>query len=500
MTEKSPTGLEQFRVIQTGKHGVSEKEKRQSDQVPVYTLSPKDKEVIARLEDRIKEIRNNFTSRNVIMTPEDKQRVEEKNYSIKKAEMWSQDVFGDSGSDVEVRQDKIKKMNRFGRFVNAVKTIFVEPRRLRSLLGAGIATVGMAHSASVLAESTGKVDTTTTIETEGEIPSQQLPIETVVLEEKTITPSQAKEAILNRSGDLSPEYLEAAKNIFEQTEKEKYAPFEEKLRKIEGAKEERIPFGARVWYSRNNSWSHADGVAKFQNHVGEADIIDYVKGGKNPNVICDKEGVPRVWVVVEDEKYEEKAIKLFKESIKWLGKNKMPDMLESASENGLCVFFVANTDPDRGPNSVWLNQWGVVCLNQSSQNIKGIKDLNLRNQYLTALIAEPPGIISQQLTTSLGLWDSLVVNSSHSEVTKSLIAGYVTEELRGKDKDGIYESYADSFPKKAIRWAQQFASQGVTVDGPVTKKLLVLLNEVIRVPGFGTLENIDTYNKAISNW
>lgn len=373
-------------------------------------------------------------------------------------------------------------------------------RRAKAALLA-ILTVTGPIAGEVRAESDQTQTDKTATETAGVMPSQQLQIETLDSKEGIITPKQVKEAIMNlNTNSVSPEYLGAAKDIFEKWEESTFGPYEDRLRKIEGAKEERIPFGARVWYCRNYAWSHADDVAKFQDYLGEIDIIDYVKGGKNPNVICDKEGNPRVWIVVKDKKYERKAIKSFSEAIKWYKDNQLPDMLESASENGLCVFFVANTEPDMPSYSSWLNQWGVVSINQNSENTKGIKDNIIRNQYISALINEPYGIIFEQVAIALNLWDSIVVTTGHAEVIKSFIPQYVSEVLKGKDKDGLYEMYADNFRQASLHWAQIYAKQGVTSDGLLTKRLLELMAEFVRIPGFGTLKNVETYNQAMASW
>lgn len=368
------------------------------------------------------------------------------------------------------------------------------------ILAAGLAItgVGVGGENEVRAETKNAVSE---IVIAGEMPSQQLQIETLETEKTIITPKQVKEAIMNLStNSVSPEYLGAAKDIFEKWEESTFGPYEERLRKMEGVKEERVPFCARVWYCRNEAKSHADELVKFQDYLGETDIIAYAKGEKNANVICDKEGNPRVWMVVADKKFEKKAIKSFNEAIKWYKENKMPDMLESASENGSCVFFVANTDPDKGSSSAWLNEWGEICLNQNSENTKGIPDKNIRNQYISALVVEPYGIVFKQVTSALDLFAGPAINTGNNEVVKSLVAVYVAEELSGVDKDGYYEGFAEGFLGMAKMFAKNYSRQGVTIDGPLTKRLLELMDEFARIPGFGSLKDVETYNQAMANW
>lgn len=316
------------------------------------------------------------------------------------------------------------------------------------------------------------------------------------------TINQIREYILNESGTepLSTKQLEMARIICEEKRIEKFETIEAELRAIEGAKEERVPFGARVLYCHRNSDNESDSVLKFQNFFTEDDVISYVKGGENDMVLCDSEGKPQIWMVVADEKIEKKALKGVKDAIKWYKDNKMTDIMETSVENGLSVLFIAAAYPGMASSGVWLNEWGLTCLNQNYENTKKLAGENWRFQYIRALWVEPYGIRFWQMSKALNLFDNLYTELGMLEVVKSLIAGYVAEDMRDKDKDGTYALFADAYPESAINFAKDFTRYGVEVNGPNTKKLVQLMAELVRIPGFGNLKEVITYNKAMENW
>lgn len=136
-----------------------------------YIPSAEDERLIASLEAKIEEIKFNLANSSVIMTPGDKLREKERQESASKTAKHIQNIFSDEIS--KPKDVPTKETSRISRFFGEVKRIFTEPKRLRSLVGAGIAAFGIAHSASVWAESTGEVDTNTTIETDREMLSQK---------------------------------------------------------------------------------------------------------------------------------------------------------------------------------------------------------------------------------------------------------------------------------------------------------------------------------------
>lgn len=508
MTEKGLIRAESFDMAKTRRPGVDKKPDRVTGLDFGYVPTPEDQKLIADLEAKIEKIKFNLENPCLIMTLEDKQKEQERQASVTRADENIRNIFGDKGPNFEVGKDKEKiKTSKIIPFINAARKIFTEPKRLRSLFGAGIAAMGIGRAALTVAESGGEGNTETTIKTEGEMPSQKSNMGSETTSEvspvpaETYTVEQVKDSIINgpEVTPLPTAKVEVAKEAFKAWKERDFGSIEAELR-LKGGLEKRVLGDARVIYCLRNSKQF--GNLKLQDYLTEEEVVAHCKGEENKKVIYCKDKEKFIWLVVADKKIEEKAMKGAKDAIKWYKDNEMPDMLESAVENGLCVLFSANTHPERRSSSMWLNRAGVICLNQCLENTKKLTNINWRNQYISALFVEPYGILFHQISEALNLFDNnldgAMKNSGNVEVIKSLIAGYIAEVLKGKDKDRIYETFADEFSGAAVNFARDYAKYGVTVDGPQTKRFLALMADFVRIPGFGSLKNVPTYNMAMT--
>jgi hypothetical protein len=290
-------------------------------------------------------------------------------------------------------------------------------------------------------------------------------------------------------------------------EAESFDTIERELRNVDGYQEERVSFCARVLYCLRNAHNTCDYVVKIQDYLNYNEVIAYLTGGENSDVLCNDAGKPCLWMVVADKDIEEKARTGMNSALQWYKENRMPDMLTCAgvNGNGASIFFVANTHADRGTESVWLDEWGEICLNQGVKNSTKLSNIAWRNQYILALWVEPYGIRYYQLSNALGLFQNESEgpwrNGGYCEVVKSLMAGYVAEALLELDEDNIaYSVCASSFPVIADDFARSYAKFGVTTDGSQTKRLLALMADFAYIPGFESLKNVSTYNQVISEW
>lgn len=299
-------------------------------------------------------------------------------------------------------------------------------------------------------------------------------------------------------GPLSAEQFELAKRIFNEWREKELKPYLQLLRAEEGIVEERIPFCARVWYCVAGTKTKELNGKKLSFDLTREEIFEYAKGSENENVICNEEGEPMIWMVVNDKKIEEKAKKGFSRAINWYKENGMPDILESAAENGMSVYYVANTFADSGASLVWLDQWGQVCVDSGYDNTKGLSEKYWENMPKLALWVEPYGIKFFQVMEALKAYESEDRNRGNNEVVKSLIAGYVAQALvNGGNEDKTIKIDAESFPIAADSFAKDYSEYDVTVDGAGTRRLLWLMADFARIPGFGSLRDVPTFVEAM---
>ena len=298
-------------------------------------------------------------------------------------------------------------------------------------------------------------------------------------------------------GPLSAEQLELAKSTFIVWQENEFGPYEEKLRALEGIDERRVPFIAKVWYCRNESQIQALNGKKLSYDLPEEELFDYVKGGENDDVYCDKNGIPRVWIKVNDERIEDKVKEGFSGAIEWYRAYGMPDILESVTENGMSVYYVADFFPGSSIALTFLDQWGQVSSNVSFNNTKELGKTSFVNISIINLWVESYGIKYLQVQDALKAYLSGDINRGNCEVVKSLIAGYVAQAGRGND-DELISNLAKSFPVAADTFAKDYSEYGVTLDGVETRRLLWLMADFVRIPGFGSLRDVPTFVEAMN--
>lgn len=450
------------------KHKVLKKEQRAVGPDFDYIPTDEDKRLIASLDAKIEKIKFNLEHGGVIMTPGDKLREKERQESASKTDKLIQDIFG-NGTINPKDSVSVKKTSRIGRIFGEVKRIFTEPRRLRSLLGAGIAAVGIVRATSALAESTDEIDTTTTIKAEGEMLSQNsdfIPggnggggseVE-VAVSPIEITDEYKREVVDQimdfRGPEIAPIPTEKIRNIFSNWVEEKFGPYRQELKDLGAENEKRIIFGAKSLFAYDNSGkleAYNANDDKFQNHILRQEIIDFVLTGNHEDVFVDKNG-NMAWIITADKKADKKIKKGFKDAIDRFAKNGIYDALESACNNGFCILFSSKTQPENNAGATFFNQYGVIWQNFDSKNIGDVKIVNIETRNL---LVEPPGIIYLQYCNSLkysydfGNWFGL------TEFVKDSIASCVALTL--DDKDGLYQSYGESFKGMAQDYLKDFS-------------------------------------------
>lgn len=297
------------------------------------------------------------------------------------------------------------------------------------------------------------------------------------------TENTTKEFMSYQTPEPTPVPTERVRNVLEAWRDQIFSPYRKELKDLGAENESRIDFGSRMLYAYDYSKDMKGGNEsdKFQNYISRQEIVDYVLGGENDDVLCNEAGEPRLWLVNMNDDMKEAC----KGSFSWFKKNKAPDAMDSIYNNGACVIFTTLTDPDRGPGSVLLTEFGVISPNMTPDNIKQYKNKNaLMTDFARMEFVESYGIAYWQVMKFMNIssFDKL----GNMEVVKSLIAATVSKDLGYKDLYKHFNGVANDFAKL----------YKISLKDPLIKRQLQLLADLIKPVGLNSLRDSKSFVKT----
>lgn len=231
-------------------------------------------------------------------------------------------------------------------------------------------------------------------------------------------------------------------DIVKENEEKMLAPYRIELKEKGVTDEEWVYFGANLLNAWDKSLNVGNNVSnKFQNYIERDQILDICLKKDVSKVLLRVDGNPGVLMVNCNEKVE----KALKGGINWYQKNKVPDIVDKLSDNGMCIFCpLIFQDP--GPLYGTFNTYGVFFINITKERLKELDDRGLEFNFERMAYVESIGIQYLKFMDSINYrYDYFTVT-----VTKDVLARDSADEMFKLTNIKEYKSFASHYNNQAI--------------------------------------------------
>jgi len=292
---------------------------------------------------------------------------------------------------------------------------------------------------------------------------------------REITPSY-KASILEmimdyESANPTPIPIEDVRNIHDSWIEQALTPYKQWFIELGATDENRINFGAGVFYAYRHSVLFGDIGSQllFQDFISSREIIEYVLGGESNNVYVDENGKPLILMVnmTDDMK------KAFSDSIELLKQRGFTNVSDFIRDCGVYVFFTAETQPDEGFSSCLLDEYGVISPNMSEKNTKRHMK-RIPQVFAEDILVESLGVAYIQMVDSLGL--NTIMNRpdiiGNIEIIKDDIAADLSQILYLKSKDKNFKVFSNDILEQSKVYEKRY---NLSIDSAWTKRQIDLI-------------------------
>lgn len=294
-----------------------------------------------------------------------------------------------------------------------------------------------------------------------------------------VTP-EYKKITLEAINDISvPLPVDRMKNELEVWRIEKYESNKEFFRNLGQKDEYWLEEGARGLDAYDNAEKMTSGAGIFAEIFPREKFIEAIVNSQSEYFLCDEDGHPGPLLVGFNDRMLNKGLY---PGIELLEKGGVIDFHKSLRDSGTCILLAAELRVGAGAGAGLYNQWGLLNLNMSEDNIKKIKDKKFPLFFATNLPPESTGISFTQITLALDLYSGFEANNPglpNAEVVKNLIGGMIISNV-----DTLSSVFGEDLLGQAEYWAGNY---GLSTNDNWIKRQRDIVLEVYNVVGENVL-------------